>query len=141
MTRIFLHLTNFENCKLRYLSGISIILQHPLKTIEMSRFHWEKYGEFRWWLWILQKWQNVKYLQNFVSSKVYQWFWIVKSWICFKFGIDLLRTLHKQLKWNSRYFPLFEGQIAWNWKDAIWNDLRALYIRFEQLKSSKLERR
>ena len=39
MTRIFLQLTDIENCKLRYLSGKSTILQHPLKTIEMSRFH------------------------------------------------------------------------------------------------------
>ena len=45
-------------------------------------------------------------MQIFVSLKVYQWFGIVKRWICFKLEVDQLRTLHKQLS-EIRVFSLF----------------------------------
>ena len=96
--------TDFGFSKMRFLSGISIIPQHPQKTIETSHFPWEKSGKVQWCLRILENQQKVQNVHYFVSSKVYQEFWKFNRWNSFKLRVDFFRAPHKQSKWHLRIF-------------------------------------
>ena len=76
----------------------------PLQTIEASHFPWEKSGEFPSCLGILENQRNVKKMQWFVSSKVYQHFWNSNTSNCFKTRVYLLEPPHQQLKSKSRFW-------------------------------------
>ena len=106
MTRFCLDLTYFGFSKMRFLSGISIIPQHPQKTIEMSHFPWEKSGKFQWCLRIWRSNKNFQNLRYFVSWKVYQLFWNFNRWNSFKLRVNLSGLLINS--WNeNQEFSVF----------------------------------